>query len=70
MAKSSDSTNPDSPQSQNSSSALTRHTAAPWAYDEDTGTIYYADGDVNPAIAYIEGDNGSPEQRMRSSPPD
>ena len=28
-----------------------KHTPGPWACDEDSGTIYYADGDVEPTIA-------------------
>ena len=40
----------------------TRHTPAPWAYDQETGRIYFADGDVEPTIAFVEIDNTSPER--------
>jgi hypothetical protein len=40
----------------------TQHTARPWAYDEDDARIYYADGHVEPTIAYIERENTSPER--------
>ncbi len=38
------------------------HTPGPWAYEEETGRIYRADGDVAPTIAFVELDNTSPEQ--------
>jgi hypothetical protein len=40
----------------------TEHTPAPWAYEEETGRIYFADGDVEPTIAFVEIDNTSPER--------
>jgi hypothetical protein len=40
----------------------TKHTPGPWVFDEDTGCIYYADGDVLPDVASVFTDNTSPEQ--------
>ena len=37
-------------------------TPGPWAYEEETGRIYYADGDVEPTIAFVYLDNTLPEQ--------
>src|SRR5580698_55906 len=59
MAVKSDSTFPESSQSQNVASP---HTPEPWAYDEDDARIYHADGDVQPTIAYVERDGVAPEQ--------
>ncbi len=39
-----------------------QHTPEPWAYDEADARIYYADGDVEPTIAYVERENTSPER--------
>jgi hypothetical protein len=38
------------------------HTPAPWAYDEETGRIYHADGDVEPTVAVVDLENASPGQ--------
>ena len=42
--------------------ASSKHTPAPWAYEETSGAIYYADGDVEPIIAGINQDNTSQTQ--------
>ena len=42
--------------------AAAKHTPGPWAYEEETGRIYRADGDVEPTIAFVELDNTPPEQ--------
>lgn len=39
-----------------------RPTPAPWAYDQETGRIYHADGDVEPTIAVVDLSNTSPGQ--------
>jgi len=42
--------------------AQSPHTPDPWAYDEDDARIFYADGDVEPTIAYVERENAPPER--------
>lgn len=39
-----------------------KHTPGPWAYDPAELRIYYADGDVEPTVAYVEYDNSSEAQ--------
>jgi hypothetical protein len=39
-----------------------KHTPQPWAYEEETGRVYHADGDVEPTVAVVDLDNTSPEQ--------
>jgi hypothetical protein len=39
-----------------------KHTPMPWAYEEETGRIYFADGDVEPTIAVVDLENSSPGQ--------
>lgn len=36
------------------------HTPAPWAYEEETGRVYFADGEVEPTIAFLDLENTSP----------
>jgi hypothetical protein len=38
------------------------HTPEPWDYDQDTGRIYRADGDVEPTIAWVELENTAADQ--------
>ena len=39
-----------------------RPTPGPWACEQETGRIYFADGDVEPTIAFVTLENASSEQ--------
>jgi len=40
----------------------TTYTPGPWACEEETGRIYFADGDVEPTVAVVDLENTSPGQ--------
>jgi hypothetical protein len=40
----------------------TAHTPAPWGFEEETGRIYFADGDIEPTVAVVDLENTSPQQ--------
>lgn len=40
----------------------TAHTPGPWAFDPESGEIYFSDGDVEPMLAVVYAENTSAQQ--------